>query len=205
MPTYSYPNDGRLHTRYSELVRCTPGQIDRVIDEKFGLTTPFSSEHTALGSVRHEMYAEEMRGSKRIPECFCKEYTYDARVDMVETELKAEILPGVVLHSTPDAVDTDNGIVFDFKVTTLDAKKWNASKQILTYAYQMHLRGVDVSYSVFLIEKWNSAKTEILGYQSTIQLLPREKVLGVLPWLQDRAMYLQEKITEYQDTHVQNV
>lgn len=195
---YEYPQDGRLHTRYSELSRCTlpssrgSGQLIRVVKERFGEIQPFSSDHTGLGSTRHEMYSDEIGETHKIPQCFsakCPEYT-GVNIDMSEQELKAEIFDQVVLHSTPDAVSSESGIIFDFKVTTAKAEKYKASKQLLVYAYQMLLRGITVSEIVFLIENWNSEKTAILGYDYYSQKITFEDVVGVKPWIKERCEVL---------------
>lgn len=192
MGLYTYPNDGRVHTRYSELVKCTPGQIERVVAERFGDIPPFSSSHTAIGSIRHEMYAAEIEELGLLPSCFrkaCPQYS-DVKIEMFEQELKAQIFKDVVLHSTPDAVSSSSGILFDFKVTTQEAKKYAASKQVLVYAFQLLLRGIEIKEVVFLIERWNSEKTEILGYDCASKLITKEEILEVKDWLKSRTEIL---------------
>jgi hypothetical protein len=202
MPEYQYPNDGKTHTRYSELVKCTNGQVRKVVQERFGELSPFSNGHTGLGQVRHDMFQDEITKTHRLPKCFldeveaCKKYS-DVEIDVVEKHYESEIFKNVVLHSTIDAASTKSGIIFDFKMTTQSAKKWASSKQILVYAYQLILRKVEVKTAVFLIERWNSEKTEILGYECIeIEITP-EKVLEVKEWIKSRVELLLTEIKLY--------
>lgn len=201
MPEYEYPQDNRIHTRFSELVKCTPGQIRNVVLERYGLIPHFSSPHTGIGSTRHEMYEEEMYGTGRIPECFldvCPQFK-DVAIRFIEKEFKAEIFKDVVLHSTPDAISESDGIIFDFKVTSQEAKKYKASRQLLVYAYQMFIRKIEIKKVVFLIEKWDKAKTEIIGYDCYAEDIDREKVLEVKAWLKDRVEILLAGLEAYKN------
>lgn len=199
MPTYTYPNDGKLHTRYSELVRCTPGQINRVVMEHFGEMVGFSSDHTGLGTERHKDYAEEMIGTKRLPDCFRKEFPQYEHfvVDIVEKELKAEVMPGVVLHSTPDAASSTSLTIIDFKVTSQEAKRWSASKQILVYAWQLHIRDIPIERSLFLIEQWNPQKTKILRYDVVEREITPDDIAEAYEWICSRCTTLREAIDQH--------
>ena len=138
------------------------------------------------------MYAQDIENTGLLPNCFRKaapQYA-NVKIEQFEQEMKAEIFKGVVLHSTPDAVSTSSGIIFDFKVTTQEAKKYAASKQVLVYAYQLLLRKIEIKEVVFLIERWNSEKTEILGYDSVSKEISRENVLEVRDWLKSRTEIL---------------
>jgi hypothetical protein len=59
MADYTYTADGKLHTRYSELIRCTPGQIDRVVWERIHPGHRAETEHMGFGTLRHEMLEQQ--------------------------------------------------------------------------------------------------------------------------------------------------
>src|SRR5687767_12967965 len=113
MSDYLYADDGKIHTRYSELANCTLGSIHKVLDQREGLRKRFENEDTIWGQVRHEMWAEESRRTGLIPECFWDVIPSTLEADYVEKEFATDIMPGVIVHSRPDNVSSDT--VVDYK------------------------------------------------------------------------------------------
>jgi len=72
----------------------------------------FESNSTVFGSLRHEMFLEESRKTGLTPVAFGR---FSLPVDIIEEEFETEIIPGVVLHSRPDAVSLSEFTVVDYK------------------------------------------------------------------------------------------
>lgn len=201
MPSYTYPNDGRIHTRYSELVKCTPNQIRRVVMERFGDLTPFSNAHTSLGDERHQMFQEETSETKRIPKCFwekCPDYK-ELEIDVVERHYATEIYKGVVLHSTIDQASTSGGVGIDFKMTTQEAKRFKPSRQLKVYVWQLLVRNIPIHEIAYLVERWNSEKSRIIGYDCFSEQIDPEQVKEeVKEWIRPRVELLLSAIKSYE-------
>lgn len=214
---YNYPNDGKLHIRYHDLLKCTPGQIENLVLEKFGLKQPFSSDSTQFGTDRHEMFELEMKETKRLPEAFlneCKQlptHYKDIEIDAVEQEIATEIFEGIVLHSRPDAVSTSYGLIADPKVTIQGIKKWNPSRQLLMYAYHFIVRGIKIKEIVYLGEIWdytevpNNGKIkkvpkDIIDYQCLIKNIDEQEVKTMVhEWARPRIEYLKAAVELYKE------
>lgn len=204
MADYSYTEDGKIHTRYSSLIRCTPGQIDRVIAEMQGAGRA-ETEAMGFGTLRHEMLEEEARASGRLPACF----GIDAAADYIEHEFTTEIWKGIVIHSRPDAVSADpenGGTIFDYK-TVVDGKGgWKKTvdsyrhegkqRQLVFYAYQLGLHGIPIRHGAFLCEVWNEARDEILRYEIVQFDITLGHMAHVLSWAKSRAALLQTVLEE---------
>lgn len=205
MADYLHADDGKIHTRYSELIRCTPGQIDRVIWERTHPNARTQTDSMGFGIVRHEMFDEEARVDGRLPRCFGLERS----ADFIEHEFATEILPGVVVHSRPDVVslspDLGNAIV-DYK-TVLDGRQgWKAivnsykhvgkQRQLLFYAFQLGLHGIRITKGMFLCEIWNETRDEIVGYKVIEFPIMLRDIAPVLPWVKDRVALLAAVLEE---------
>lgn len=170
MNRYEYPYDGKLHVRYSELTRCTPKQIDRVVFERTNEVSGFQSDHMLDGIDRHEMWASESEVTGYTPEVFKRELGIYLPVSHIEYQLASEIFPGVVLHSTVDAVSVAAATIIDYKTITGDAKAYAASKQLKLYSYQLALHNIRVKEGMFLVEIWETdgdgKRIRIAGYDS---------------------------------------
>lgn len=195
MADYIYADDGKIHTRYSELSRCTAGQIDRVIAERTDPELRVQTEPMSFGEERHSMWAEEVRKTGRLPKVF----GHDFKVDAIEQELVSEILPGVVLHSRLDALCKDLFTVVDYKTVQMEPgqelrsviKPYIKSKQLKIYAYQLGLRDIEIKNGLFLFEVWDPERTKILGYTSHVQNYETMgAILSVLPWVKGRVAML---------------
>lgn len=218
MSDYAYREDGRIHTRYSTLIRCTPGQIDRVIAEMHGASR-VETEHMSFGTLRHEMLEEEARATGRIPTCF----GVKAAADFIEHEFTTELIKGVVVHSRPDAVSAQQQTVWDYK-TVVDGKngwqenlkgygwrpKYNAQRELVDhtvvpstkqhqlqfYAYQMGLHGIRITKGTFLCEIWNRERDEILGYEVIEFPITFRNMASIVLWVKGRVALLQTVMAE---------
>lgn len=195
MADYQYSNDGNVHTRYTELMRCTPGQIDRVIAERQNLSQRFRSDTLEFGSDRHEMWKDETDKSGKLPECF----GLDWAVSHCEQEFASMVMPGIVLHSRPDAVCADVQALVDYKTLIADnydsgvltaVTRYKNSKQLPIYAYQLGLHGIRIRKIAYMVEIWNREQTEILGYKTITKDLTLADMGEVLPWLKSRVAVL---------------
>ena len=213
MADYQYKNDGKLHTRYSELIRCTPGQIDRVLDERSGLVTRFEGDSMLDGTMRHEMWQEEAEKSLQVPKCF----GLDWPVTHVEHEFATEILPGVIVHSRPDLVCGTVGIVPDYKTVVDGVNGWQKNlksygwrpvydkqgkiigdavvpsskqRQLKFYAYQVGLHGIRIKEGAFLCEIWNKDHTAILDYKIVRFPITMKDMREAIGWAKPRIALL---------------
>lgn len=192
-------NDGKIHTRYSELVRCTPGQIDRVLAERAGSRQRFVGESMLDGVEAHLQWEMEAKRTGKIPECF----DLDWPVSHVELELASEMFPGVVVHSRIDSVCADIETVVDYK-TVVDGKNgWQAnikpygnSKQLPFYAFQLGLHGIRIRRGAYLCEIWSQDKKTILDYKVVKKELAMSDIATVLPWVRDRVAVLVSALKE---------
>jgi hypothetical protein len=158
----------------------------------------------SFGSDRHEMWENESRKTGLLPKCF----GLDWRVSHVETEFATEMLPGIVVHSRIDAVCEGITTICDYKTMiaesledgiTKASKKYQMSRQLLFYAFQVGMHGVRVNQVAYLIEIWNEKQTEILGYHKIIKKLELREVGWVLEWVKDRASLLASAIDNYEE------
>jgi len=195
MADYLYADDGKIHTRYTELSRCTAGQIDRVIDERLGTRESFKSDNMEFGTDRHDMWENEGKRTGRIPECF----GLDWPISHVEQEFVSEILPDVVLHSRPDAVCADISTIVDYKTLIADSfamgellavQRYSKSKQLPIYAYQAGLHDIRIKRIAYLVEIWNRQQTEILGYKIITKEFKMKDIGAALPWVRERVAML---------------
>lgn len=195
MADYLHSADGKIHTRYTELTRCTPGQIDRVVDERLGLAAKFKSDKLEFGTDRHDMWETEGKETGRIPTCF----GLDWPISHCEQEFAAEILPGVILHSRPDAVCADIFTLVDYKTLIassmaegelLAVQRYGKSKQLPLYAYQLGLHEIRIKKIAYLVEIWNREQTEILGYKIITKNFNMADIAHVLPWATARVSTL---------------
>ena len=148
---YNHEDDGALHTRFSDLTRCTEKSVLGVVRELLHGRKSFSSDIIEFGKLRHDMWAKESEKTGRTPEVFKRELGFDYPVDIIEKEFSCTIFPGVVLHSTLDAGNSDEGIIIDYKTATLKGDEQKArhhfhmtykrSRQHLTYGLQLLAKG----------------------------------------------------------------
>jgi hypothetical protein len=78
-----------------------------------------------------------------------------------------------VLHSTIDTYAPESATVVDYKTFTNegDLKSYrqpHKRAQLLTYAVQLFAKGKRVKHLMFVGERWDSAREELLGYDKVI-------------------------------------
>ncbi len=197
MSDYLYADDGKLHTRYTELTRCTVGQIDRVVAEREG-ANKFSSEDLEWGTDRHEMWAEESKKSGVLPECFFRP-DHEYKLEYIEREFATDLLPGVICHSRMDAVSKSAGVVVDYKTIIADHyqegydrawRMYDKFSQLKFYAYQLGLHGIRIKRMVYFIEVWNRQRDMIFGYVVIERKVRMSDLAGQLPWVKSRVAML---------------
>lgn len=196
MPTYKYPNDGKLHTRYSELVRATPQQVDKLVQERFNLVGRFENKHMEFGTIRHKSFERESKRTGFLPVVFKEALGRNLKVTAAEYYFETEItidydgseLP-VVIHSTVDAYLKGDHVT-DFKVTTQDIDAWGSKQQLVFYAYLLGLHGIPIKRTIFLLEKWNEEKTALVGYTKSEKKLPAWKIKMIKDWIDERVFTL---------------
>lgn len=202
MADYLYSDDGRIHTRYSELIRCTPGQIDKVIWERKHPESRAQTQSMGFGIVRHEMFEEEGKLINRVPDYF----GLDMPLSSIEEEFATEILPGIVVHSRPDGVSASTNTIIDYK-TVLDGKQgWKSivdsykhtakQRQLKFYAFQLGLHGILIKKGMFLCEIWDAERENILDYKVVEFPIKFTDIAPVLPWVKDRVALLQTVLEE---------
>jgi hypothetical protein len=196
MADYTYAEDGKLHTRYSELVRCTPGQVDKVVLERSGARTRVETDDMQFGIVRHEMWAQEALKTRQPYHAFGLGWP----VSHVEQEFTTEMLPGVVVHSRLDLLCERLAILPDYK-TVVDGKRgWRQvvgdyrhatkQRQLNFYAFQVGVHGIRIREGAFLCEIWNHRRDTILGYEVVRFPITSMDIVRVLPWVKQRVAML---------------
>lgn len=195
MPDYNYANDGKIHTRFSELIRCTPNQIDAVIAEREGARR-IETEAMAFGTERHAMWQEEAEKTQKIARCFGLSWP----VSHIEQEFVSEIMPNVILHSRPDVVCAEVGIIPDYKtvvdgtrgyeVNLAQYKHHAKQRQLRFYAYQLGLHGIRITKGAFLCEIWSAARDTIIGYETVDFNISIYNMSETLSWIKPRAALL---------------
>lgn len=198
---YNYVEDGKIHTRFSELENCTPGKILNAMEMRFkGKDIPQTGPVT-FGVMRHEMFAEESKKTNKFPQSIIDRYKFLDKVvvDMVEEELVTEIFDGIVLHSTPDAVSTQALLVADYKTTTKrEAADYAKSMQNKVYAYQLRLRGIKIKEISYICEHWNPERTEFEKYSMYLDKISLLEISQTRTWLQKRCEMLKAAIKAYE-------
>ena len=189
MEGYDYDhNDGKIHTRYTDLVRCTEGQVLKVAEEMLYGKRRFSGSVTDFGRIRHEMFAEESLETGRTPECF-RELDVELSVRCIEREFEMEVFPGVIVHSRTDAYAPDPKLVVDYKTCSKaeDIEKYKNSRQHLMYALQLMNKGYQVKGALYLGEIWSKDRKKPHGYcQTQVDITIKDLLEFRNNWLKDR-------------------
>lgn len=206
MSDYKFSADGKLHTRYSELIRCTTGQIDRVIDERLGEIERVETDDMKWGTERHDMWREETAMTEQLPDCFGGAWPDLAgmAISHNEQEFVIEILPGIVIHSRMDAVSEVEGAVIDYKTALMPedgdimkiVNQYNRSRQLTFYAYMLGINSIRIRKGYYMIEFWNRERTEIVDYQIVEKRMLMSDLGKVLPWVKDRVALLNYTMRE---------
>lgn len=193
-------NDGKLHTRFSDLLRATPKQVERIIKERMKEQKPFESDTLEFGKLRHEMWEKETKETKRIPQCFIDAFPqYDVEVTHAEEEFATEIFKDIVLHSRPDAVAAKDAIVFDYKTQKRGrggASVYKNSKQLPTYSWQLANHNIRIKKIVYLVEIWNvdeeGEMVDVYDYDFFEKEIKFTDIHDITTWIKPRCEVLAE-------------
>lgn len=202
MPSrYKFEDDGKIHTRFSELQNCVPYKIAQQVYNKINNIDIPQTEAVKFGIFRHNVLAEESRRTHRFPQQMIGAFPWLDRLmaDMVEEEMVTEIFQDIVLHSTPDVVNFQEGLLIDYKTSSARlARDFARSMQLLVYAYQLRLRGIEIKEIGYLVEIWNRDRTKFVGYDYWSRRISLYDIAKVRTWLQKRCELLQAAISAYQ-------
>lgn len=197
MAEYTIADDGKLHTRYTELQRCGSYESAlKIVKEKLEQKPGVSTKDLRFGGINHELFEEESRQTGYLPECF----GIKKRVEHIEQEFAVEIVPGVVVHFRPDSVSEVSKTVFDYKtmnhtegmnVDKEIKKKYKGAAQLKIYSYLLMVHGIDITHFNYLIELWDKQKMEIVGYRQYKQEFSLTEIPKTKKWITDRAILLQ--------------
>lgn len=169
---YQTRNDGKLHTRYTELMACTEGGMERVLDERFGLKKKLELEAFEFGRARHEDLEHETAVTKKVPEYF---EVGELPISHAEQGFAIEAFPGVVIHFTPDLLSQSEGVIGDYKMVREPEAGWDGkfpslwsmykdSIQLDFYAWLLTFKKISIKEKLYLGEYWNRDRTEILHH-----------------------------------------
>lgn len=193
MANYLYADDGNIHTRFTELASCTLTGIEKILARREGLIPKFDNESTRWGADRHDLWAEESQKTRTIPKCFNSPFAI--LIDHIEKEFATEILPGVIVHSRPDAVSVFGQVIIDYKTLVADnledgqakaVSTYQNSRQLKFYAYQLGLHGIRIKRGIYFVEIWDKKYSKILGYQIIVINFDFKEIASILPWVKER-------------------
>lgn len=181
MATYDYADDGRFHTRYSEVTACqTPKAALRMAKQRLGITERYESEIMRFGTTRHDMFDAEAKQTGLSPEIFKDQLGVQWEVYESEKHRATELFEGVVIHFTTDLIGigedtiiTDDkalGVaIVDYKTATEYRvehykKVYQAQLQLPAYALLLRPHNIIAKEAHYLLECWNTKRTQPKGY-----------------------------------------
>lgn len=197
---YNIKEDRKLHTRFTDLLRATPKQVEHIINEQLGTKKRFESKVLAFGEVRHDMWEKETAETGRIPQCFAEAFPeYDLKITHAEQEFATEIYKDIVLHSRPDAVAATDAVLIDYKTQKKGAggaRIYKNSKQLPTYAWQLANHNIRIKKIVYLVEIWNVDEdgnmVDIYRYEKFEKEIKFTDIHNTRGWVRDRCEVLAE-------------
>lgn len=212
-------DDGKLHTRYSELTQCTDAGITRVLQLRAGLVKKFKTASTEFGTVRHEMFEQDVADTGTVPEVFTHrevtqeevratgktpyEYKFligELPVSHCEQSFATELFPGVVIHFTPDEIASEVQTIIDTKTMIpneagkVNPNKYLKSIQLKLYALLLRPHGITINKGMFLIEQWTRDYKEITDYHVVPQKIGLIEMGEAQAWAAKRVEILQAGI-----------
>jgi hypothetical protein len=192
---YNIKADGKLHTRFTDLLRATPKQVENIIKEQLGQKERFKSDVLTFGEIRHNQWQKESEQTGMLPIVFRQAFPEykDLQITHAEEEFATELFKGIVIHSRPDGVAANDFIVVDYKTMVKGAggaRRYKNSRQLPFYSYQLGIHNIRIKKYVYFVEIWNDTYDEIIGYEKF------EKEVGLLDialmkrWAHDRCEVL---------------
>ncbi len=198
---YNIKNDGKLHTRFTDLHRATPRQVIDIIREQTGQKKRFESKTLTFGETRHEMWEGESRKTGHIPQCFIDAFPEYAGMEIsdVEAEFATEIYQDIVLHSRLDGLSKKSCTIIDYKTQKKGAggaRIYKNSKQLPTYAWHLALHNIRIKQVIYLVEIWEFDEAgnpvDVVGYEKFVKDLGLADTHNVAAWVRDRCETLAE-------------
>ena len=195
MPQYEIKADGKLHSRYTDLLRATPKQVENIIKEQTGEKKRFSNDILTFGETRHAMWEKEANETGMLPIVFrdaFPEYK-DLQITHTEKEFATELFKNIVIHSRPDGVSVPSCIVVDYKTMVKGAggaRRYKSSKQLPFYAFQLGWHNIRIKKYVYFVEIWNEDYTEIVGYDKWEKNIGLVDITVMKKWAHDRCEVL---------------
>ena len=192
---YNVKNDGKLHTRYTDLMRATPKQVENIIKEQLGEKQRFTSDVMDFGGIRHDQWQKEAEETGLLPIVFRNAFPEykDLAITHAEKEYTTELYKGIVIHSRIDGVNIPQCIVIDYKTMVKGAggaRRYKSSKQLPFYSYQLSVHNVRVKKYIYFVEIWNKEYTEILGYEKFEKMVGLMDIAVIKHWVQERCEVL---------------
>lgn len=187
MAEYSYPNDGRTHTRYSDLVKCTDAAAAiEIAEQNLGIRVRHDSEAMRFGRDRHEQFKEETDRTGLTPQVFKDELGYQFEVEINEKTLTSSPFDDVVIWFTIDAVKKGGDRLADYKTSAGNGSEYRSSIQLPIYAFLLLEHKLHPSKGDYLVEQWDKDRTEILGYHLISVDLGLKEYAAAKRWLRSR-------------------
>lgn len=198
---YNIKNDGKLHTRFTDLMRATPRQVENIIKEQTGEKERFKNDILTFGETRHNMFEKETNRTGMLPVVFREAFPEykDLQITHAEKEFATELFKDIVIHSRPDGVAANDGIVVDYKTMVQGAggaRRYSSSKQLLFYAFQLAVHNIRIKKYVYFVEIWNreseteEAYTRIIGYEKFEKDISLLDIASIKKWAHDRCEVL---------------
>ena len=192
---YNVKNDGKLHTRYTDLMRATPRQVENIIKEQTGEKQRFKSDVLSFGEIRHNHFEKETEETGMLPIVFRNAFPQykDLRITHAEKEFATELFKGIVIHSRPDGVAANDAIVVDYKTMVKGAggaRRYKNSKQLLFYAYQLAIHNISIKKYIYFVEIWSESYDEIIGYDIFEKNIGLMDISLMKKWAHDRCEVL---------------
>lgn len=192
---YNIKNDGKLHTRFTDLMQCTPRQVAHVIARATGQEKYLENDTLKFGSIRHDMWEAESKQTGKLPECFIDAFPDLAGLEAthVEQEFATEIYKNIILHSRPDFIAAKQQTLIDYKTMVREeggALIYKNSRQLPTYSYQAAMHNIRIKRYIYLVEIWNKQRTEIIGYDRYEREINLAEISMIRAWIKQRCEVL---------------
>lgn len=192
---YNIKNDGKLHTRLTDLMRATPHQVVNIINEQLGKKKRFKNDTLTFGELRHDHWQKESEATGMLPAVFRNAFPEykDVQVTHAEKEFATELFKDVVVHSRMDAVSEPSALVVDYK-TMIEgaggARRYKTSKQLIFYALQLAIHNIRITKGVFFVEVWDRERQNIIRYEKFDINITAMDLMAVKKWAYGRCEVL---------------
>lgn len=192
---YNIKDDGKLHTRFTDLMRATPHQVENIIKEQLGEKERFKNDVLTFGETRHNMWQKETEDTGLLPIVFRNAFPEykDLRITHAEQEFATELFENIVVHSRPDGVSVTEALVVDYKTMVKGAggaRRYKSSKQLPFYSFQLGIHNIRITKYVYFVEIWNENYTEIIGYDKFEKSIGLLDIAMMKKWAHDRCEVL---------------